>query len=332
MSKKGKLKKKINNYFFDHPIQRQIYNYSFSSVASALSGIIFALGFACFITVYDDSTMRLVTGGFSGFTQSIVMIMNRAGVAMSPSTLQSLFYFALNIPAIIFAFFKIGRRFAITTAVNVGLSSLFISVFSSLGVVQNIALSDVIRNSPLTRVLFAGVCTGISSGLALKAGTSCGGMDIVTYYLSLKKSTGVTKYNLVVNCFVIGFYTIINIAYNPESLTLSLLIIPFALVYLLVSSLVVDTIHVRNKKIAIEIITKNDYMSDVLVSIFPHSCTIVEGKGAYSHEGRHIIKMVVSSFESRKVVRTCKKIDPDAFISLTPLQQVYGNFFINPID
>ncbi len=332
MSKKGKLKKKINNYFFDHPIQRQIYNYSFSSVASALSGIIFALGFACFITVYDDSTMRLVTGGFSGFTQSIVMIMNRAGVAMSPSTLQSIFYFALNIPALIFSFFKIGRRFAITTAVNVGLSSLFISVFSSLGVIQNIALSEVIRTSPLTRVLFAGVCTGISSGLALKAGTSCGGMDIVTYYLSLKKSTGVAKYNLIVNCFVIGFYTIINIAYNPESLTLNLLIIPFALVYLLVSSLVIDTIHVRNKKIAIEIITKNDYMSDVLVSIFPHSCTIIEGKGAYSHEGRHIIKMVVSSFESRKVVKTCKKIDPDAFISLTPLQQVYGNFFINPID
>lgn len=332
MSKKGKLKKKINNYFFDHPIQRQIYNYSFSSVASALSGIIFALGFACFITVYDDSTMRLVTGGFSGFIQSIVRIMNSAGVAMSPSTLQSLFYFALNIPAIIFAFFKIGRRFAITTAVNVGLSSLFISIFSSLGVVQNIALSDVIRTSPLTRVLFAGVCTGISSGLALKAGTSCGGMDIVTYYLSLKKSTGVAKYNLIFNCFVIGFYTIINIAYNPESLTLSLLIIPFAMVYLLVSSLVIDTIHVRNKKIAIEIITKNDYMSDVLVSILPHSCTIVEGKGAYSHEGRHIIKMVVSSFESRKVVKTCKKIDPDAFISLTPLQQVYGNFFINPID
>lgn len=332
MSKKGKLKKKINNYFFDHPIQRQIYNYSFSSVASALSGIIFALGFASFITVYDDSTMRLVTGGFSGFIQSIVRIMNSAGVAMSPSTLQSLFYFGLNVPAIIFAFFKIGRRFAITTAVNVGLSSLFISIFSSLGVVQNIALSDVIRTSPLTRVLFAGVCTGISSGLALKAGTSCGGMDIVTYYLSLKKSTGVGKYNLIFNCFVIGFYTIINIAYNPESLTLSLLIIPFAMVYLLVSSLVIDTIHVRNKKIAIEIITKNDYMSDVLVSIFPHSCTIVEGKGAYSHEGRHIIKMVVSSFESRKVVKTCKKIDPDAFISLTPLQQVYGNFFINPID
>lgn len=332
MRKKDKIKKKISNYFFDHHNQYVVINYSLTSIVSLFSGMIFAFGFATFISVYDSTTLTLGTGGFSGFTQSIVLILKQCGVPLESSLLQSIFYFVFNIPALLFAFFKIGRKFAITSAVNVGLSSLFISLFSSWFVVRGIALSPYITNSPLSRVLFAGICTGISSGLALKAGSSCGGMDIVSAYLSVRKSTGVGKYNIIANTFVVLFYTVVNVAFNPENYVNALLIVPYAFVYFLISSLVIDVIHIKNKKIEVEIITKNDYMTDILLSIFPHGSTILEGKGAYSHESKHIIKMIVSSYEVRKVVNTVKKIDPDSFVSLIPLQQVYGNFFINPVE
>jgi len=332
MRKKDKIKKKISNYFFDHHNQYTVLNYTVTSIISLFSGMIFAFGFSTFISVYDSSTLSLATGGFSGFTQSIVLIMKQSGVPLDSSILQSIFYFVFNIPALIFAFFKIGRKFALTSAVNVGLSSVFISLFSSWFVVRGIALSQYITSSPLSRVLFAGICTGISSGLAFKAGSSCGGMDIVSAYFGVRKSTGVGKYSIIANTFVILFYTIINVTFNPENYVNALLIVPYAFVYFLVSSLVVDAIHIKNKKIEVEIITKNDYMTDILLSIFPHGSTILEGKGAYSHESKHVIKMIVSSYEVRRVVKTVKRIDPDSFISLVPLQQVYGNFFISPVE
>ena len=180
--------------------------------------------------------------------------------------------------------------------------------------------------------MFAGICTGVSSGIALKGGTSCGGMDIVTCYLSVRKSTGVGKYNIITNFFVVIFYMIVNIIIDPTKYVETILIVPFALVYFLTSSLVIDAIHIKNKKIAIEIITKNEYITDVLINLFPHSATIFEAKGAYSGTSEHVIKMMVSSYEAKKVVKIVRKIDSNSFITLTPLQQVYGNFFINPIE
>lgn len=332
MGRKEKLRKKIVNYFFDHPIQNRISSYVFATLVSAVSGLIFAFGFATFTTAHTADSLKLVTGGFSGFTQSIALIITHFNPGLSSSMMISIFYFVFNVPAIIFAFFKIGKKFAYASAVNVGLSSLFITLFSNLDFVQHVGSSPFIVTSPLTRVLFAGICTGASSGIALKFGCSCGGMDIVSCYLSLRKSTGVGKYNFIVNIFVILFYSIISITFQPENYVNAFLSVPFAFVYLLVSSLVIDLIHVRNKKMEIEIITKNDYMSDILISILPHSCTIVEGKGAYSHANQHIIKLIVSSFETRKIIKIIKRIDPNAFISVVPLQQVYGNFFISPVE
>ena len=332
MDKKERIRKKINNYFFDHYIQQTIINYTWMTILAGISGIIFAFGFSTFITSYSAGSMPLATGGFSGFTQSIVLLISLTSDKLDKSILQSILYFVFNIPAIVFAYFKIGKRFAITTTINVALGSLFISIFSNMGLIQEIANNDFISKSSLSRVLFAGICTGVSSGIAFKGGSSCGGMDIVTGYLSLKKSTGVGKYNIYANTAVIIFYLVCNLIATPEKYVEAILIVPFALVYFLVSSLVIDVIHVRNKKISVEIITSVDYMSDILVSIFPHSCTLLEGKGAYSKADKHIIKMVVSSYETKKIVKYIKRIDPDAFITLVPLNQVYGNFFINPVE
>lgn len=333
MRKSLRIKKKIFDYFFDHPVQKRIYNYTVTAFICAVSGMIFAFGFSAFISTYSDESLNLATGGFSGFTQSISLLFVTYGnTGLSLFTLQSILYFVVNIPALIFAFFKIGKRFAITSSINVGLSSLFISLFSSMGFVQEIANNIFISSSPLTRVLFAGICTGVSSGIALKSGSSCGGMDIVSCYFSVRKSTGVGKYNVITNFFVIIFYMTVNLIVYPSRYIETVLIVPFALLYFLTSSMVIDSIHIRNKKMAIEIITKNDYITDVLINLFPHSATIFEARGAYSGSSEHVIKMMVSSYETKKVVKIVKKIDPNSFITVTPLQQVYGNFFINPIE
>lgn len=333
MRKNERIKQQLTNYFFDHYIQKEVLDYSFTVLLTIVSGIIFAFGFSSFITVYEEGrSLHLATGGFSGFTQSLVVLITSSNNGIDPSFLQSILYFSINIPAILFSFFKIGKKFAITTAINVGVGSLFIYIFGQTDLIRQIAANSYVTSSPLSRVLFAGICTGISSGIAFKGGTSCGGLDIVTCYLSLKKSTGVGKYNIVINIFVISFYLFANLIARPEYRIEAILIVPYAIVYFLVTSLVIDAIHVRNKKISVEVITDIDYMSDILVSVFPHSCTLLEGKGAYSKKNKHIVKMVVSSFETKKVVRYIKRIDPNAFVSLVPLNQVYGNFFINAVE
>ena len=96
--------------------------------------------------------------------------------------------------------------------------------------------------------------------------------------------------------------------------------------------LIIDIINLRNKKIELQIITSKEHMPEIIIANFPHSATVVKGTGAYSGNEKTMFWMVVSSSEVKKVVRIAKKIDEHAFITATPLKQVYGNFFIRPVE
>ena len=96
--------------------------------------------------------------------------------------------------------------------------------------------------------------------------------------------------------------------------------------------LIIDAINLRNKKIEMQIITSQEHMPEIIIANFPHSATVIKGKGAYSGADKTMLFMVVSSSEVKKVVAIAKKIDEHAFITATPLKQVYGNFFIKPLE
>jgi len=333
MAKISKFKKKIKDYFFDHRITYEIVSSLIALFFCALSGFLFAFGYTSFISVYSKDSLKLVTGGASGLSQNIVFIFKLCGFnALEEYTLQSILYFIINVPLFVFAFFRITKRFAIFSLLNVGFSSLFIQILSSNGFAQTIASNSFIVNSTVSRALFAGACTGVSSSLAFVIGISCGGIDIITYYVAMKKSTSVGKYGVAINSLIILLYTCLTIIENPSRWSDAILLLLFSILYLFVVGLVTDAIHRRNKKVKIEIVTSKSDMSNILITIFPHSATIFHATGAYSYSEKFVINMIVSSNEERRVVAAVRKIDPESFVSTTNLHQVYGNFFTRPIE
>lgn len=331
-----RFKRKTHNFFFDHIKLGVALDYIYSLIVSAISAFIFGFGFCCFATASSDSSITIITGGASGVSQVVYMIFLIFGVNVPGNIIQSVFFFAVNIPLIIFAFKCIGKRFAILTLVNVALTSVFMSLLEATPFIQDIARSELISNSILSRALFAGVCTGLSSAIAFKGYFSCGGIDILTYYISLKKSANTGKYTGITNVTIIILYTVmhlINNAIHPEygDLIQPIIGVLYAAVYLVIVVLVIDLINVRNKKVQVQIITTQQHMRDILIANFPHSVTIINAKGGYSGKDRFVMQMVVSSSEVKKVVRVVKASDKNVFIQISNLQQVYGNFFINPI-
>ena len=341
MSTYKKISKRINNFFYDHIVLKAVVHNIVGVIFALVAAFVFAFGFTCFTTPasagalekVDMVSFTLVTGGVSGLTQNIALILNSIfHVDVSPSLVQSIGYFVINIPLLIFAFFKIGKRFAILTLVNVAASSLFITLLSTTGFAEEIASSKLIISNILVRVLFAAVCTGVGSAIAFKGDISCGGIDIVTYYFALRKSTTVGKYNIAINAMIVGVYSLILLITNPAEFDIPIFSIIFSILYLFVCGLVVDAIHVRNKKIQVELITELTAMPEVLMANFPHGITVSKAKGAYSNKDKIMLWMVVSSNEVKSVVALARRADPHAFIVITPLIQVYGNFFIKPIQ
>ena len=336
--KRQRIRKQIDNFMFDHYIFKSVLDYIVSFLIAAIASLIFAFGFACFTTPAVDNGFVLATGGVSGLSQIIALIVELITKSTEArATIVSIGYIVFNVPLLIFAFFKIGKKFTIFTFINVLLSSLFISVFSKTGIAYQIATFELPDgtlplNSIIVRVLFACVCTGLSSALAYSGGISCGGIDIISFYIGTRKSSQIGRYNIILNAFIVLTYALLKTIDPSYGLIYSLYSAIFSVIYLMGAGMIIDAINLRNKKVSLQIITAKEHMPEMIIANFPHSATVVKGKGAYSGAEKTMLWMVVSSSEVKKVVEVAKKIDEHVFITATPLKQVYGNFFIKPLE
>ena len=336
MKKFARFKRKVNDYLYDHIHLRSSLNFSKCVFVAAITALLYAFGFYCFISpaTVDHTTITgsaITTGGIGGISQVIWMVSSLCGGNMDLYTMQSILYFALNIPILIFSFFKIGKKFTILTLINVGLSSLFIQLFKQVELAHLVATA--LESEHLARVLFSAVSIGLASSIAFRSEISCGGIDVISYYFALRKSTSVGKYATALNSLILLTYYFLTLAINKgEYREVAFLNLLFSFLYLFVVMLVVDFINIRNKKVQIQIITTYADISSVLIANFPHSTTTVSAKGGYSKADKTIVYMVVSSNEVKKVVSLVKKIDAHSFITVTSLVQAYGNFFIKPVE
>lgn len=272
------------------------------------------------------------------------MIVSMTPLEITPeieNTIFSALYFLLNVPIFVVAWKGIGKRFTLYTFLNVLLASVFSNLLGLWddGWIHSIAVFVNNNGGMLSRAIFAGVCTGLSSGLSYKVDGSSGGIDVISYYIALKKSVLVGKYNTIINACTLTIYTILGSiqAINgmivvPDGNTMEYVTMAFySILYLMVTSGVIDAINIRNKKVKIEVITSNPDLAKIMIATLPHGATVFNGKGAFTGNEKMAIDIVVSSYEVKNAVKIIRESDPTAFIEITELKQVYGRFFLPPI-
>lgn len=345
-----RLRGSTNDYLIDHPKTKTGLNWTFKFLIAALSGFIFAYGFRAFIAptseclihwgVTDPSKIasptHLISGGASGMSQTIIRFIEIfVDVRKYETQMTSILYFVINIPLILLAFFKISKQFTAFTLINVGFVSLFNYIIPDSWIYNVVNIYDDL----IARCIFGGITTGVSSVLAMVTGNSAGGSDIISIYISEKKSSTVGKYSFFINGSIILFYStfsvignIVNPAWNTNDKNTIITLTLYTIVYFFVNLKVLDLFNIKHKKQKIEIFTTNENLPLVLIRSFPHSCSTLEAKGAYTGQKKTMIVMIISKAEKNKVIKMVKAVDPFAFITLTDINQVYGRFYIKPLQ
>ena len=329
------LKKKINNYTYKHIWLRYIYDYGFSVVATVLSALIFVFGMVLFLepslTGASEAGPAMVSGGSSGAAQ-VIKLLIFSFTKLDPKNeriVLSSLYLLINIPLIILAFKGVGKRFAIFTLMNVGCVFLFTNLLN-FEFLKNIALYVGTNAGMLARALFAGMCTGLSSAMAYRIDASAGGFDIVSFYISAKKSTLAGKYGVMINGAIVASFAIVS-GITQKNYATAIGGALFSFVYLITVMLVIDLINIRNKKAQIQISTTNKDLPQLLMANIPHGATVVNAKGGFTNNDSFLIYMVVSTTEIKRSVDVIKELDPHSFVCVTSLHSVYGNFHMKPI-
>ncbi|MGI6377545.1 YitT family protein [bacterium] len=280
---------------------------SLSSIAAA---VLYAIAIRCFIQAPGS---HLLAGGVSGVALIIAKVIHQAGG--NQALWYSIFYFVLNLPLAIIAYKKIGRFYALFSIITVALTSILISIipqdfFSFVGLNS--------QNDLLLIALAGGVLGGTSTGISLNSGASGGGVDIIITLIGIKKGRKVGIYSFIINACIL---IVGGIIFQEWTAML------YTIVFMYVSSVMINVLYIRNNKMMISIITnKKEEMSNMLFSTSHHGVTIYECEGAYTGNKRYELRTIVLENEVRNLVKLIEQVDEQAFTMVSPIRFIKGRF------
>lgn len=241
-------------------------------------------------------------------TTGIALVVNHfTGLPLSE------FILGFNVVMLCLGWWLLGRQFALTTV----FSSLFYPIALE---VLNRMLGDIsVTQDLLLNTLFAGLGLGLSLGLVIRGGASTGGMDIPP--LILKKlfhipvSASLWAFDFCIMLGQVFFHTLEDLLYG----ILLLMVISFALNKVLLFGTSRTEVKIISKE-AIQI-------RDAILSRVDRGVTMLHGEGGYLHKPTEVILSVVSNHEMPKIELLARDIDPDCFIIVSRVTEVWGRGF-----
>ena len=250
----------------------------------------------------------LPAGLISAGTTGIALVVNHlTGLSMP------VFILLFNIAMLVLGWWVLGRQFALTTV----FSSLFYPV--ALGFL-NRTLGDIrITDNLMLCTLFAGLGLGLSLGLVIRGGASTGGMDIPPLILQKKFRIPVSA-----SLWVFDFCIMLSQAlyHTPEELLYGILLL------ISISVSLNKVLLFGTRKIEIKVVSPEaELIRDAILSQADRGVTLLHGEGGYLHTPTEILLSVVSSHELPRVERLVRSIDPDCFMVVSHVTEVWGRGF-----
>ena len=241
-------------------------------------------------------------------TTGIGLVMNHLlGVPLTE------FIFVFNVTMLILGWWVLGKSFAMTTVI----SSLFYPIALEL---LNRVLGDmIITEDILLNVLFAGMGLGIALGIVLRAGASTGGMDIPPLILQKKLNIPVS-----VSLWAFDFAILLTqMMFHPlEDLLHGILLI------IVISVALNKIMLLGTSKTEVKIVSDQaDQIREAILSRVDRGCTLLHGQGGYLQQDTEVILSVVSNHELPKIESLARDIDPNCFMIISHVTEVWGRGF-----
>ncbi|MBJ8350112.1 YitT family protein [Streptococcus zalophi] len=268
--------------------------------AAVLTGLLFSIAVNFFF-----QPGHVYSSGVTGLSQIIsAVIFRTTGLRLS----IAFFYYFLNVPLLILAWYRIGRKFTVFTFISVTLSSLFVHFMPQI----------TLTTDPLVNAIFGGLFMGVGIGLGFRANISSGGTDIVS--VTIRKRTGreVGNISMIVNGFIMLFA---GILFGWQYAL-------YSMVAIFVSSRVTDAVFTKQRKMQAMIITDKPEKVIRMIHKKLHRgvTSINEAEGTYKHEKKSVLITIISRAEYNEFRTIMQKTDPTAFVSVAENVHIIGRF------
>lgn len=243
----------------------------------------------------------------SGTTGIALAVNHLTGIPMTG------FILAFNIAMLAVGWCFLGRQFALTTV----FSSLFYPVALE---VLNRLLGDVsITENLLMNTLYSGLGLGLSLGMVMRGGASTGGMDIpplvLQKYFRIPVPVSLWTFDFCIMLTQMTFHSLEDLLYG----VLLLMVTSFALNKVLL---------LGTSKTEVKIVSPMaGQIRDAILSQVDRGVTLLHGEGGFLQTPTEVILSVVSNHEMPRIQRLARQIDPDCFMIVSQVTEVWGRGF-----
>lgn len=265
--------------------------------------------------IYCGLGILSATFGLKGFLLPNGFIDGGAtGIALLISTTLnfplSILIVIVNIPFIYMGNKVIGLSFAIRTAISICVlaASLFFIEF------------PLITHDKLLVSVFGGFFLGAGIGLNIRGQAVIDGTEVMAILFSRILKLTIGDIILFVNILI----------FSVCAYLLSIEVALYSMITYMVASKSLDFVTVGiDEYLGVTIISKHSERIKELISIeFGRGVTIYKGTGGYGKSGfnedRDILYSVITRFEVSKISQEIERIDPEAFVVMSPVKDTIG--------
>jgi uncharacterized membrane-anchored protein YitT (DUF2179 family) len=257
------------------------------------------------IAIFIDPN-KLAPGGVTGVAVIISNLVN-----LKTGTLILL----INIPIMLFGWWKFGIKFIISTMYVTFLSSFMINLMSEHIILKH----GLLTNDMLLTCITGGALLGFGIAIVFKQGATTGGTDVIVKALRQKyKHIKTGTIFLTTDAFIIIASAIVF-----KNIQVAL----YATITVVVANVVLDlTLYGKDNAKLLYIISDNHVkIAKRIVDELEIGATYLKAEGAYTNFNKNVIMCVCRKYNYTKVREIIKEEDINAFFIVTNSTEVFGD-------
>ena len=246
-----------------------------------------------------------------------LMSCGTTGLAISVNRLTGIpltaFILCFNLVMLVLGWVVLGRQFALTTV----FSSLFYPI--ALEVLDRLLGDYVITENLLLNTLFAAMGLGLGLGIVIRGGASTGGMDIppliLNKFFRSPVNASLWAFDFCILLSQLMFHSLEDLMYG-------------ILLLIVISMTLSRVLLLGTSRTEVKIISQEaSRIREAILKKVDRGVTLLHGQGGYSGRSSDVILSVVSNHELPKIESLARNIDPDAFIIVSRVTEVWGRGF-----
>lgn len=273
---------------------------------------ILVICFASFLMALNIKSFVRTGGLYPGGATGLALLIQRAADMFLHITIPyTIVNILLNAIPVYIGFRFIGKKFTMYSCLMIVLTSVLTDIIPGYAITYDTLLISI----------FGGLINGFVIGLCLHMNATTGGTDFIAIYLSEKKE--IDSWNVVLGINVV-ILAAAGVLFGWDKAL-------YSIIFQYTSTQVVHILYRKYQHETLFIITnKATEVYEVISKMSNHGATIMEGEGSYEHQERKIVYSVVSSAQSKSIIREVKKADPHAFVNAIKTEQIAGRFYQKP--